>query len=110
MSKRIYSYAEALEKSWPHGRVLVGLIEGVAGPKKEPMQLKSLRLAMEKLDKELTALRIKWDKIDTEILRSCEHPLDRLVVEESGGSVGTFTKWIVRCTTCRQDIRQHTRE
>ena len=108
MSKRIYSYAQALEKSWPHGRILVGLMEGVLGPKTETMQLRSLRLAMEKLDKDMLALRVTWDKIDTEILRSCAHPLDRLTVEETVEN--NKTKWVVTCTTCRQDIRQHTRE
>lgn len=107
MSKRIYTYTEAMEKSWPHGRILVGLMEGIAGIKQEPTQLKSLRLALEKLDKQIIALRVKWDQLDSEILRSCAHPLDRLSVEET--VVDNKTKWVVCCTTCRQDIREHTR-
>lgn len=91
MSIKTYTHQEAMEKSWPHGRILAEVMEAVAGTKKESKRLEALRLSLKKIREVIAA--------------TCDHPLNRLVIDE----VVAETAWSVRCTTCDLILRTHVR-
>lgn len=107
------TYTQAMEVSWPRGRYLVSLMEGLPTSKRERTTLKALRVARETLEKQIQALILKKDQIDQQIRRECPHLTEFLSVSETrvpaAEGVPAHTLYSVECNSCQQTLRKYPR-
>ncbi len=106
-SKRT-TYIQALEASWPRGRYLVGLLDGLSLSKKERTTVKALRTARTALQVQIDKLTAEKEKIESEIREQCSHPPEHLSVEELPDGPDR-TRYSVECSGCFQTLRRHVR-
>lgn len=108
IEKKKISYAEAMDRSWPHGRFLVSLMESAFKVVSESVMLQAQRLAREKIDVEIALLQKQRDVIQSNLKRTCRHPSERMYVLESMLSE-TLKHYEVMCGTCDNRIKQFLR-
>jgi len=99
-----------METSWPRGRYLIGLMDGISTSKRERVTVKALRASYSTLESKIAELQAEKDRIAADLRAQCTHPPERLRVEEIrfASEIGrpTRVQYLVECDGCLQTLRR----